>query len=487
MLRARMTRLFAVLVLFPALLSACATATATSDPLDPPGFTPTKAPADWGTVGVDAHYVAIPPVALSAVPALRLALPDGVSPNQALALSDGGCLLVTTVALDKKDPAGNPQSVLRALRFQADGKVRWDRTYGQDPFSGYVSTACVFPDDGFAVSLTAARAGSSQGEQVSLLRRFSPDGTLLWKTAEGQVDIDAFQFLLPLSDGALLSAGTVTPKLPDGTYSHDSDLSLLRIESDGRFTKDVTIGSGEFDSLMDATYADPIGLVLSWRSDSGRMDSQQGTAFPMDSHLSCYDAQLVRTWKTDLSEKAQLYELLLQDGTGGIFGFGQSVESATTGSGSKAQSALFRFDGQGSLKWTFVATAANTWYRSALALADGTAVLGGFRPTAAGGQEAFLELLSADGKLLRELDVLPGTMDWLHATKDGGFTACTRQTVGALPQPPYISSMWQDSEAVVSHYDAGLHLVWRRTIDQYKHDTRGDVIVPTSEDKLLVG
>jgi hypothetical protein len=39
----------------------------------------------------------------------------------------------------------------------------------------------------------------------------------------------------------------------------------------------------------------------------------------------------------------------------------------------------------------------------------------------------------------------------------------------------------------VVRYDRNLALVWRRTIDQYKHDTRGDAILVTVDGNLLVG
>jgi hypothetical protein len=32
-----------------------------------------------------------------------------------------------------------------------------------------------------------------------------------------------------------------------------------------------------------------------------------------------------------------------------------------------------------------------------------------------------------------------------------------------------------------------LELVWRRTIERFKHGTRVDVIIPTADERLLVG
>jgi hypothetical protein len=472
------------LLLLLVVLPACGTAT---DLFDPPDFIPTKAPEDWDTIPPSVPYTKIAPVNKSAVPATRLAQPGLPIGSLISPLSDGGCLAVSTLPADPKDTSGNPSRYLRAIRFKADGTVQWDRSYQDAPFQGYALTMCIFPDDGFAVALQATRAGSTNYDAIAILRRFSPDGAQLWQTDEGQIDAGALETIIALPDGALLAAGSLMPKLADGSYG-PNDVSLLRIESDGRIAKTLAIDSGGFDSFMSAGYLAGTGLILSWRSEDYTAVITQGGSFPQRSHITGYDESLSQLWQTDLPDTALLYHIqVLQDGSG-FFAFGTSYASGkVTGTSPEALSSLFFFDKKGVLQWNHAMQKTGEWVQAAARLSDGRTLEGGTRQHDSEALTAFLTLLTPAGKVDSELDALPGTMDWIAATKDGGVTVCTRQIVRALPQPPYISSMWSDSEATVSHYDKALRLVWRRTIDQYKHDTRKDEIIPAFDGRLLVG
>ena len=52
---------------------------------------------------------------------------------------------------------------------------------------------------------------------VDRLYRFSPDGDRLWTSDDTQVSAGALQFIFAGSDGAVLTAGTVTLTKPDGS------------------------------------------------------------------------------------------------------------------------------------------------------------------------------------------------------------------------------------------------------------------------------
>lgn len=456
-----------------------------TDPFNPPDFTPTKAPELWSTFGKSSHYVKVSSIAPEKMPATAIKLPESQNAALLMPLSDGGCLSVSQVPVDKTDTSGNSPSILRAVRFAADGAAAWDRRYESSPFRGYPITMCVTSDDGFAVSLRIARAGSSTADSMDSLRRFGPDGELLWISAEGAAASGTLDHLFSTQDGAVITAGTVAEARLAGT-DPDFGVGLLRFEKDGTLSRHLTLGMQDrYDSLMDASYAAGTGLVLTWRSESEKGDSgAAGSAFAQNSRIGCYTERLEEKWLAVLpaTERSQAVQAL-PDGKG-TFAFGTIAD---TSSPEASRTALFCFDGKGAKSWSYIMDRENAWTRAAVSLPDGRYVSGTYWSDEKDGERTVLSVLSGEGKHQTDLEQMPGMVNQLIPTKDGGFTAILRQTVRTIPQPPHISSIWFDSETIVEHYDKNLHIVWRRTIDQYKHALRTDAVVATVDDCLLIG
>gem|GEM_PF-7061477 len=464
-------------------ISAC---TASKDPFDPPDFTPAEVPADWMTVDVKVQHIEVAAVALEKVPARSIALPEMQTLSLIKPLPDGGCLAVSQVPMDVKDPNGNTMACLRAIRFKADGAVDWDRSYGEDPYTGYPVSLCILSDGGFAVSLRVSRKESASYDPVDRVCRFSADGAEIWRSEDDKTVPGGLEHLFATQDGAVLAAGMAASENPDGSFNRNH-IVLSRFEKDGRLSKHLILDAEGNAALMDAAYTNETGLVLAWWNETADQGSAVGVADQQVSQIGCFSENLNARWISKMAVGERLYKVSAMSGEEGVLASGTVSVPAGSASAAAFRSALFCCNEQGERTWTYSEEEGGTWIQTAVRLSDGRFVGGWHRTAAEGGEASILVVLSNSGTPLMTLDPMPGIIQQLAPTKDGGWTAILRQTVGPIPQPPYISSLWTDSEAIVAHYDRDLRLVWRRTIDQYKHVLRMDLVVPTADDQLLIG
>jgi hypothetical protein len=464
-------------VLLP--MSACSRPA--GDPFDPTAAVPTRAPTDWYAFNQDFGAVDVKPVGLSKIPATKLDLPDDYQAGFQEPLSDGGCITAAFVPVDAADTSYEKGSYLRLVRFGRDGRRAWDRKLDSEAFHGYVVGLCVFGDDGFAVAVRTAK-DTSGTDTVDRLLRFSSSGQPQWDTKVGVFVAGALEKVFATPDGAVLGAGTIPST--DGGEPVDNDVALNRIEKDGTVSKQVVLGNRGYEYLMDASYAAPLGLVVAWRTEDFS-SAGDGSAFSTFSRVAGFDDSLEQIWSRDIDQKTSLFEVQVLAGGQGTYLLGSTrleiLPDQTSG-------ASFDFvDPDGETVWSYSLELPQSWVRGAVRLTDGRTVLGISQPSEESLQETtLLTVFSTTGGIVGQIPAPPGGIRWVKETRDGGFTVCTVQTLKGLPQPPYVSSMWTDSEAVVAHYDADLKLVWMRSIDQYKDSLQNDRILATVDDRLLV-
>ncbi len=451
-------------------------------------------PAEWTVAMPGLHYTPVEPIAPEKVPVSEIELPENQNADFLKALGDGGCLAVSTCPAQGADPKKTSVQVLRVLRFAPDGSLQWTCQYDEFPFEGYVQSMCVFPDGGFAVGLRRNPSGFGQSSSGDCLFRFSPIGKLRWSTEASKVAVGALERLFALPGGALLTAGTV-PSTREGVTGADNDVGLSRFEADGRLTATRTYGEKGYDTLGAVDWAENTGLVASWRSETGI------------SSLVCVGLDLSENWNVRLEEGTSLYEIqplprgegVLAAGTVAIpLEKGETAPEGVVGT-SLNHSTLFRFDGAGDLRWKWVSEDPRDWVQAMAQLEDGRIVMVTSKYREDTGPITRLQVLSREGIILTQLpdagekqgsgasERLPGTILKIVPTREGGFTVILRQDIKTIPQPVFVSSIWMDTEAVVAHFDAHLSMIWRQSYNRYKDVLRLDLVLPTSEDRLMIG
>jgi hypothetical protein len=328
-------------------------------------------------------------------------------------------------------------------------------------------------------------AASTEGLTFDRLVRFAKDGSKSWQSAEGQIAAGALDHLFAGPDGAVLAAGTVTTTSTDGDF--ENKVSLLRFDRSGALSGQLQVDGKGNQLLSDAAYAEETGLVLVWWRETTGDQSSPNAGFSQIAQAGCFGADFSQKWIEEMDPGVNLYNVqILPDGKG-ILAFGNAPAPEGFVPETAVLSTMFHLTGQGALDWTYSPDAANSWLMNAAMLTDGRIIAGKYIGGADNGNISSLLVFPENSQTPEILADLPGTVQQLIPTRDGGITAVSVQSVRTIPQPPYISSIWTDTEAIVAHYDRNLKLVWRRSIDQYKHSLRGDIVIATVDDRLLVG
>lgn len=459
------------------LASACATPPADATWLDPTAGAVTAAPTDWMHVGSPITPAPITPVAPEAMPAVRVALPSEAGFVLTAPLADGGLLAVVPESADASDPNASGRR-FRAVRYDRTGKVLWNRADAIGTFYGYVLSIVAFPDGSFAAAVRETTEAGGAGTSRDRLVRFTKDGTWRGVGFDAVGTSGAFEFIVAKDDGTVFAAGTV--QVFTGDTQSDSDLILTRIAPDGTATTSPGPSTAAFETLYSAGWASGTGLALAWSSQEAGNDAG------WTSHVALYDDALALRWTEALPAGTTAHDVyVLADGKG-VFVAESRIREDSDGSDSSATIGFL--DAAGTMRWEYVSPRPRAWIRDPIRLADGrTLVAVSYASSDAWTETTEILPLSASGEAGEPVAVLPGFVSWMKGTKDGGATVVTRQEVAALPQPPYISSMWTDTRAVAAHLDATLRVAWERVVDQYKTALRSDVLVLSSADRLFVG
>lgn len=461
-------------------LSSCTPGITSFDPLDPPDFKPTAAPTDWVTPGQTIAHVKVGAINPGSIPVTTIEIPGSKPAYYLKALSDGGALSISIVTDENTSTGKTSLSRLRAARFRNNGSVAWDKTIINDAFQGYPATMCLMPDDGFALTLRTVDPESKDGNSVDCLYLFAPDGTLKLKTPAGSIPAGAFDSLFAPDKDTVYAVGTVPMTDSSGTFTGNY-VAVSRLGKNESLLHRVSSETAKNVTLISAGYSSGTGLVLLLREDL-----ITGTDMNVKYQLLCLDENFQKKWSSDFASGSIIFELTVLPENNGFLLNGTVPPAGKIGDTGNLAT-LFYYDGSGAPKWVYTADKSGIWLRAATRISAGRIAAGYFYISEDKHEYSKIVLLSSAGTIMNTLDKLVGSIEEIIPTKDGGFTVLFRQSVRGLPQPPYISSLWTDTEALIAHYDKDFKLEWRRTVDRYKHSTRSDQFVFTTNDRILVG
>ena len=461
-----------------------------NDPFNLPGTVSIATPADWITPNVTVRHDPVADIRPRMLPAHRIVLSEAQSSYLMKPTRDGGCLAVSTIKVNDQESAGPQAYLLRAVHFRSDGTVLWERQYDAESFYGYPAALCILPDNGFAVSLRVSSSDTLAGETTDRLLRFAADGILMWQTPENQIAPGSLDYLFAVPDGSVITAGTIQ-SAPSDPSAGDLDIVLLRFTRDGKQSSSLIVGRTGYDYLLSASYGVRTGLVLIWQSEATGSQAAEGGSILPASKICCYSNDLQEQWITALPPDVQLSEVRILPDDQDVLVFttapAAAADTSDTAPAADSRSTLQHLDPLGKVDWTYQASETMAWLVSAVKLSDGRFVLGQLQTVQDWRELSSLIVLSAEGQVQQAMDSTPGAIRQMIPTRDGGLTVVSQQALQAIPQPPFVSSIWIDTAAIIAHYDRNLQLVWRRTIDQYRHQLQVDLVVATVDDNLLIG
>ena len=129
------------------------------------------------------------------------------------AAPDGGFYALGEIANDAQNPNANTGDAV-ILRTDEAGAVLWSQIYDSGTFQG-ITDIVAAPDGGFAI------AGTSTTDYFNAyLARGNADGTIVWSTLLGDIDLLERGFgLLSTSDGGFLVTGHHSPDFNEDIYA----------------------------------------------------------------------------------------------------------------------------------------------------------------------------------------------------------------------------------------------------------------------------
>jgi len=161
---------------------------------------------------------------------------DRTNANALVECSAGGFALAgDAIVVDSDTDARHPEMWL--VRTDAAGNHLWNRTYGEGGLGGIVECS----DGGFTLVGTTERSGVA-GRCDYYLARTDADGNLLWEHTYGGVECDHARDLAGCSDGGFAIVGS------SYSYGSDSQVLLVRTDSEGNLLWVQTYGGPDYDS-----------------------------------------------------------------------------------------------------------------------------------------------------------------------------------------------------------------------------------------------
>lgn len=465
--------------LFISVMLLAATASCRADTL-PPGAagstasaaasassaSPSSKPLDtipYIDLGFEVPYEAIPPVSPSKAGELRIALPADMASPRVVAMPDGGAL-----ALGQRGEDGewrNPPSAILAARFGADGRTLWTKTYGELP-DAHLGSVQKLGEDGFAFTCSVPEKNHTWQYAVFC----AGDGHITYQEFNEQTFL--YQHILR-TDAGIVAVGDGLyrdGKLTDdtGRGNLDEELSILaQGEVSSEFFSRQARAEGYF-SPSEALWTEEAGLVILAYKKANAGSKPE---------ILAYDTQtLERKWNFGRDGERSY-----------LSGFTATVGGLLVNGFAAGKPFILKLDNNGKQLWEIAPDEGKVSVTAIAAFPDGgfAAAIHRYKEDDPG-RGAYLARFGPGGAVLKKIELPREIIQTIRPTGGGGLLTVGTQNIKTLPQPALLSSIWYDSETIVTKYDGDLHIQWRKVYDKYKDSIRQDIAVPAADGRIIV-
>ncbi len=233
-------------------------------------------------------------------------------------------------------------------KYNSDGDLLWTETIGgtsnnhQTDF--FLDLAIDSLGNIYTVGSTKSNDGDitdgNTGYSDTLIVKFTPDGTKVWDKTFGSTSYDKYASIMIDDSDNIYAVGSVQQVDGDlsGTALGETDIVLVKLDTDGNIIWDKIYGSASYDSVADLTQNSNGNIVM-----IGEMDSN---AFLME-----LDSDGVMQWqKTYNDGDSNKFNSLAIDSTGIINISGSTTATCTDQYGECSNGLLLKFDSSGTIK-----------------------------------------------------------------------------------------------------------------------------------------
>lgn len=254
-----------------------------------------------------------------------------------------------------------------------------------------------------------------------------------------------------------------------------SDICITKYDSNGRELKKQTYGGSDFDWANAAKYNPQIGIVISGISQSSDGDFANDNNSPF---VACINPETLEVRWTSSVQIADWVFHVSDEAVYVVRNEGEKYNGK-----SELKLSIVKLDRDGNKIWA--TEPLSQWICGITELRDGRVIgIQKFCDPQAVEKSGAINCYSKDGgKLLTfEADCYGD----LEPTNDGGFFVVSVRNIKTIPQPLYISSIWYDTETVVTKYDKKYKIEWRKTYDSIKDALGVDSVLPLSDGSVAL-
>ncbi|MGE4514486.1 MAG: hypothetical protein AB7E26_11815 [Chryseobacterium sp.] len=254
-----------------------------------------------------------------------------------------------------------------------------------------------------------------------------------------------------------------------------SDISITKYDSNGRELKKRTYGGSDFDWANAVKYNSQMGIVISGISQSGDGDFANDSNSPF---VACIDPEtLAVKWVSSVQIADWVYHVS-DEAVYVVRNEGEKYK----GKG-ELKLSIVKLDGDGNKIWA--TEPLSQWICGIAELRDGRVIgIQKFSDYQAVEKNGAINCYSKEGRKLLTFEA--DCYGEIEPTNDGGFIVVSVRNIKTIPQPLYISSIWFDTETVVTKYDKNYKIEWRKTYDSIKDAVGVDRILPLSDGSVAL-
>lgn len=284
------------------------------------------------------------------------------------------------------------------LKLDETGNILWQKTFGGTGFD-YATSVQQTRDGGYVVSAGTTSFGG--GEDDWWLLKLDPSGNVIWQKTFGGIGFDFLQSVQVTRDGGYVISGST------GSFGRGTDAWLLKLDSSGAIRWQKILGGSNFDQI----------IALRQTADGGYVSAGSTYSFgegDSDVWIFKLSASGNVQWQKSMGGKKFDKAVSIEQVRDG----GYVVAGRTDSFGAGDSDAwLLKLDGSGNVRWQ--KTFGGRGPEEAISVhqtIDGGFILADWNFT----DTIFLLKLNAEGNI-RWRKTLPGTVDSMQLTSDGGY------------------------------------------------------------------
>ncbi len=435
-----------------------------------------ETPDDWVTIGGKYPYKSLSNLHPFKVPEIKIDAEMASGQGKLETCNDGFvCVSVKPVSQDVE--AAELKKPL-ARKYDNTGKLLWEKEYEYSSSTGFINNLVICADNGFLYTIQTYPQYSADGViyEKSLIIRCGENGDMLWKHELDDYSGNMVMTAILAEDGEVWLIGTGRMKNGVQTKEEIPDtIAVTRLDADGNPVGQNWFGGNDFDYVYSAYYNKASGLIL-WGSSQSR---DGDFAIDKDSNrndfIACMNNRLELQWIHHAGMNKGYDTAPLISDNGEVYILGSMYEA-----GSKPKGFLSKLDREGSIVWE-KQVFGDYWGNSVSQAVNGDILIAkGYSDT---GMIAVVDSDGNEKKLFDGLEFNPGE---IYPVESGGFIVTATRNVGYVPQPPFISSIWYDTELVVIKYNSEYEIEWRKTYDRYQNQRGMDLAWPQPDGSLVI-